>query len=78
MTKKETRSTTPAHYIGPDVHKSSISIAYAAADGSDPVLYGKCTVSNLSVERGLIKLWRIQTADATEAVGWRRWDSRCA
>jgi len=56
MTKKVTRSTTPKHYIGLDVHKSTISIAYAAADGSDPVLYGKTTGSNLAVERALSKL----------------------
>ena len=56
MTKKVTRSTTPEYYIGLDVHKSTISIAYAAADGSDPVLYGKTTGSNLAVERALTKL----------------------
>ncbi|MCP5091006.1 MAG: IS110 family transposase [Gammaproteobacteria bacterium] len=56
MTKKVTRSTTPEIYIGLDVHKSSISIAYAAADGSDPVFYGKTAGSNLSAERALAKL----------------------
>ena len=56
MTKKVTRSTTPEYYIGLDVHKSTISIAHAAADGSDPVLYGKTTGSNLAVERALTKL----------------------
>ena len=56
MTKKVTRSTKLEYYIGLDVHKSTISIAYAAADGSDPVLYGKTTGSNLAVERALTKL----------------------
>ncbi|MGI9242482.1 MAG: IS110 family transposase, partial [Verrucomicrobiales bacterium] len=56
MTKKVTRSTTPEYYIGLDVHKSSISIAFAAADGSAPEFYGKTTGSNLSVERALVKL----------------------
>ena len=56
MTKKVTRSTTPEYYIGLDVHKSSISIACAAADGSAPEFYGKTTGSNLSVERALVKL----------------------
>ena len=56
MKKEVTRSTTPKTYIGLDVHKSTISIAYAAADGSDPVFYGKTTGSNLSVERALTKL----------------------
>jgi len=57
MTKEEvTRSTTPEYYIGLDVHKSTISVAYAAAGGSDPVLYGKTAGSNLAVERALTKL----------------------
>ena len=56
MTKKVTRSTTPTYYIGLDVHKSSISIACASADGSAPELYGKTTGSNLSAERALAKL----------------------
>ncbi len=54
--KKVNRSTTAKYYIGLDVHKSTISIAYAAADGSDPVFYGKTAGTNLSVERALAKL----------------------
>ena len=42
MKEEVTRSTTPKYYIGLDVHKSTISIAYAAADGSAPVFYGNC------------------------------------
>ena len=54
--QKETRSTTPGFYIGLDVHKSTISIAFAEADGADPVYYGKTGGTNLSIERGLVKL----------------------
>ena len=43
-------------YIGLDVHKSSISIAYALSDGGDPVFHGKIGGSNLALERALIKL----------------------
>ena len=56
MKKEATSSTTPRYYIGLDVHKSTISIAYAAADGSAPVFYGKTAGNNLSVERALTKL----------------------
>lgn len=56
MIKKVTRSTTPKYYIGLDVHKSSISIACASADGSAPEFYGKTSGSNLSVERALANL----------------------
>ena len=56
MTKKVTRSTTPELYIGLDVHKSSISIAYAAADGSKPVFHAKTGGTNLCVERQLLGL----------------------
>ena len=56
MTKKVTRSTTAKLYIGLDVHKSTISIAYAADDGSDPVFHGKTAGNNLAVERALTKL----------------------
>ena len=43
-------------YIGLDVHKNSIVVAVAKADGSDPRAYGKWGGSNLSAERGLLKL----------------------
>jgi hypothetical protein len=54
--KTDTRPTTPKFYIGLDVHKSSISVAYAAAGDSGPVYYGKLGGSNLALERGLLKL----------------------
>ncbi|MCB1233117.1 MAG: hypothetical protein KDN19_22935 [Verrucomicrobiae bacterium] len=53
---KTTKSTTPAVYVGLDVHKSSILVAYALSDGSDPAVYGKLGGSNLALERGLLKL----------------------
>lgn len=53
---KETKSTTPEVYVGLDVHKSSISIAYAVAGGSDPIYYGKVGGSNLALTRALLKL----------------------
>ena len=56
MTKKVSRSTTPTLYIGLDVHRSSISIAYATADGSKPVFHGKTGGSNLCAERALATL----------------------
>jgi len=56
MKKEETRSTTPKCYIGLDVHKSTISIAYAPAGGADPTFYGKTGGSNLSAERALNNL----------------------
>lgn len=43
-------------YLGLDVHKNSIVIATAPADGSEPQSYGKWGGSNLSVERGLLKI----------------------
>lgn len=43
-------------YIGLDVHKNSIVVATAKADGSDPQSYGKWGGSNLSAERGLLKI----------------------
>lgn len=52
----KSKSTTPAVYVGLDVHKSSIILAYALADGSDPVLHGKLGGSNLALERGLARL----------------------
>ncbi|MEC5127001.1 hypothetical protein VSU19_09585 [Verrucomicrobiales bacterium BCK34] len=41
-------------YLGLDVHKNSIVVATAKADGSDPQAYAKWGGSNLSVERGLL------------------------
>jgi len=43
-------------HIGLDVHKNSIVVAYALADGSPPQSYGKWGGSNLSAERNLPKL----------------------
>ena len=43
-------------YLGLDVHKNSIVVAIAKADGSEPFSYGKWGGSNLSAERGLVKL----------------------
>lgn len=43
-------------YIGLDVHKNSIVVATAKADGSDPQSYAKWGGSNLSVERGLLRV----------------------
>lgn len=43
-------------YIGLDVHKNSIVVATAEAGRSAPRNYGKWGGSNLSAERGLIKL----------------------
>ena len=43
-------------YIGLDVHKNSIIVATAAADGSPPQHDGKWGGSNLAAERGLLKL----------------------
>ena len=43
-------------YIGLDVHKNSIVVALAHADGSEALSYGHWGGSNLAVERGLLKL----------------------
>ena len=43
-------------YLGFDVHKDSIVIAYALSGGGDPKLYGKCGGSNLAVERTLNRI----------------------
>ena len=43
-------------YIGLDVHKSSISVAYALADREEPIFYGKLGGSNQCLERGLRKM----------------------
>lgn len=43
-------------YIGLDVHKNSIVVAVAPADGSEAHAYGKWGGSNLAVERGLLRL----------------------
>jgi transposase len=43
-------------YIGLDVHKSSISVAYAWADRDEPIFYGKLGGSNQCLERGLRKM----------------------
>lgn len=43
-------------HIGLDVHKDSIVVALAHTNGSDPEYHGKWGGSNLSVERGLLRL----------------------
>jgi len=43
-------------HIGLDVHKNSIVVAYALADGSPPQHHGKWGGTNPSAERGLLKL----------------------
>ena len=43
-------------YVGLDVHKNSIVVATALAHGGEPQPYGKWGGSNLSVERGLLKI----------------------
>ncbi len=45
------------YYIGLDVHKESVAIAYAAGGTRQaPVYFGECGGSNLSIERALRKL----------------------
>ena len=47
------------YYIGLDVHKDSIAIAYTReGDRKDPTFHGSCGGSNLSAERALRKLAR--------------------
>jgi transposase len=53
-------------YIGLDVHKNSIVVAVAKADGSEPRAYGKWGGSNLSVERGLLKIRKKFGVDKSE------------
>jgi transposase len=53
-------------YIGLDVHKNSIVVATAKSDGSDPQSYGKWGGSNLSVERGLLKIRKKFGVDKSE------------
>ncbi|MCG8601890.1 MAG: IS110 family transposase [Verrucomicrobiales bacterium] len=43
-------------YLGLDVHKNSIVVATALADGSEPQSHGKWGGSNLSAERGLLRI----------------------
>ena len=43
-------------YLGLDVHKNSIVVATALADGTEPQSYGKWGGTNLSVERGHLKV----------------------
>jgi transposase len=45
-------------HIGLDVHKNSIVVAYALSDGSPPQHFGKWGGTNLSCERGLLKLMK--------------------
>ena len=53
---KKTKSTTQLIYIGLDVHKSSIAIAYALTAGGDPVFHGTCGGGELALSRALLKL----------------------
>ena len=43
-------------YPGHDVHQTSIVVATALADGTDRQSHGKWCGSNLSAERGLLKI----------------------
>jgi transposase len=43
-------------YLGFDVHKDSVVIAYALGSGGEPKHYGKCASSNLAVERALNRI----------------------
>jgi transposase len=43
-------------YIGLDVHKNSVAIAFALAGTEEPTYHGKCGSSNLAVERSLDRL----------------------
>tara|TARA_R110002096_G_C14565744_1_gene720223 strand:+ start:163 stop:1308 length:1146 start_codon:yes stop_codon:yes gene_type:complete len=53
-------------YLGLDVHKNSIVVASALADGTEPQSYGKWGGSNLSVERGLLKVRKKFGVDKSE------------
>lgn len=53
-------------HIGLDVHKNSIVVATAKADGSLPQSYGKWGGSNLSAERGLSKLLKTHDLQKSE------------
>jgi hypothetical protein len=45
------------YYLGLDVHKEEIAIAYATAgDRDDPLYYGKCAASVQNIERTLRKI----------------------
>jgi len=47
------------YYLGLDVHKEKIAIAYATAgDREEPVYYGKCAASVQNIERTLRKIAR--------------------
>jgi transposase len=53
-------------HIGLDVHKNSIVVATAKADGSDPQSYGKWGGSNPCAERGLLKLLKASGLQKSE------------
>jgi transposase len=53
-------------YIGLDVHKNSIVVAAAKADGSEPQAYGRWGGSNLAAERGLLKVRKKFGVDKSE------------
>jgi transposase len=53
-------------YLGLDVHKNSIVVATALADGSEAQIYGKWGGSNLSAERGLRKVLKKFGVDKNE------------
>jgi len=54
-------------HIGLDVHKNSIVVAYALADGSPPQHHGKWGGTNLAAERGLLKLLKKLGVEKGEA-----------
>jgi transposase len=55
-------------YIGLDVHKSSISVAYAFAGREEPIFYGKWGGSNQCLERGLRKMLKALNLTKDEVV----------
>lgn len=46
------------YYIGLDVHKNSIVVSFANADGTDPQHYGKWGGSTLCAERGMLRFMK--------------------
>ncbi|MCB1243832.1 MAG: hypothetical protein AB7I98_04480 [Verrucomicrobiales bacterium] len=53
-------------YLGLDGHQTSIVVATALADGSDQQSHGKWCGSNLSAERGLLKIRQNHQVEKSE------------
>ncbi len=53
-------------YIGLDVHKASTSIGLAAADGSEPAYYGKCSSTLRSTEETLKRILKRHGVEQAE------------